>query len=130
MFQIPDTNRLRAILLECAQREATLDYKGLTTQLGFQPPNSIGQTTALLEACQEDDALLGLPQLASVVLQKSGEPYPRPGFFQKLTQLGIYQGLDKGAAAQMWHQNELERVYRYYQTSQDESISDASEDKL
>tara|TARA_B110000503_G_scaffold88899_2_gene134778 strand:- start:775 stop:1083 length:309 start_codon:yes stop_codon:yes gene_type:complete len=102
----------------------------LTTQLGFKPPNSIGQTTALLEACQEDDALMDLPQLAAVVLQKSGEPYPRPGFFQKLIQLGVYQGLDKGAAAQMWHQNELERVYRYYQPSQDEPIGDASEDKL
>ena len=127
MFQIPDTNRLRAILLECAQKEATLDYKSLTAQLGFQPPNSIGQTTALLEACQEDDALLELPQLAAVVIQKSGEPYPRPGFFQKLMQLGVYHGLDNGAAAQMWHQNELERVYRYYQLTQNIPTDDLSD---
>ena len=82
--------------------------------LGHTPPNSIQKTTILLEACQEDDALLNLPQLASVVIQKNGTPFPRPGFFQKLTEVGVYKGSDSGADAQMWHQNELEKVYRHY----------------
>ncbi|WP_320822937.1 hypothetical protein [Reinekea sp.] len=115
MTHIPDTNRLRQLLIGYAQQRSTLDYKSLTHELGFRPPNSIAQSTALLEACQEDDALLGLPQLVAVIIQKRGARCPRPGFFQKLTQLGVYQGQDSGAAAQMWHQNELERVYRHYQ---------------
>ncbi|WP_320822627.1 hypothetical protein [Reinekea sp.] len=115
MAYTPDTNALRQLLIGCAQQRSTLDYKSLTAQLGFRPPNSIAQSTTLLEACQEDDALLELPQLVSVVIQKNGARCPRPGFFQKLTQLGLYQGQDSGAAAQMWHQNELERVFRHYQ---------------
>jgi len=126
MTQTPDTNLLRQLLIGCAQQRSTLDYKGLTAQLGFRPPNSIAQSTALLEACQEDDALLGLPQLVAVVIQKTGASCPRPGFFQKLTQLGVYQGQDSGAAAQMWHQNELERVYRHYQIDPETQIDPAT----
>lgn len=110
-----DTNKMRAILLKIAELKTTIDYKTLAEQLGFAPPKTIAKTTALLEACQEDDALLNQPQLASVVVQKNGARYPRPGYFQKLTELGLYQGKDQGSAAQMWHQNELEKVYAFYQ---------------
>ncbi|MEJ2042530.1 MAG: hypothetical protein P8X74_07100 [Reinekea sp.] len=109
-----NTNQLRQILIEIAQTRKTIDYRTLANHLGFLPPNTISKTTTLLEACQEDDALLNQPQLASVVIQKTGAPYPRPGFFQKLTELGVYHGDDRGSAAQMWHQNELEKVYDYY----------------
>ncbi len=110
----PDTNQMRSILLQYAQKRLTLDYKTLTQLMQFSPPGSIAQATALLEACQEDDALLGQPQLAAVVVQKTGNPYPRPGFFHKLESLNIYQGPDRGPQAQMWHQNELEKVYSFY----------------
>jgi len=114
MADISDTNALRKILIELAKNRSTIDYKSLSNALGFVPPNTILQTTTLLEACQEDDALLAKPQLASVVVQKNGEQNPRPGFFQTLTTLGIYEGKDQGTQAQMWHQNELEKVYAYY----------------
>jgi hypothetical protein len=111
----PDTNQVRALLVEIAQNKGLTDYKTLSERLGLRPPNTIQKTTNLLEACQEDDALLQRPQLVSVVIQKNGAPYPRPGFFQKLSELGVYSGEDRGAQAQMWHQNELEKVYEYYQ---------------
>lgn len=114
MTQPPDTNQLRQILVDLAKKRATIDYKTLTTLLAFNPPNSIAKTTALLEACQTDDALLQQPQIAALVIQKSGDPCPRPGFFQKLTELGVYQGSDRGIEASMWHQNELEKVFNYY----------------
>lgn len=109
-----DTNHLRKLLEKIARSSSTIDYKSLADQLGFTPPNTIQQTTNLLEACQEDDALLGQPQLSSVVVQKNGKPVPRPGFFQKLHELRIYEGSDRGPQAEMWHQNELEKVYRFY----------------
>lgn len=109
-----DTNSLRKILISRAENRQTIDYKTLADELGFTPPNTIQKTTILLEACQEDDALLNQPQLASVVVQKRGAPYPRPGFFQQLKRLGVYDGSDNGAQAQMWHQNELEKVFQFY----------------
>ena len=109
-----DTNCLRKILVNLARNRQTTDYKTLASLLEFSPPNTIQKTTILLEACQEDDALLNQPQLAAVVIQKNGTPYPRPGFFQKLNEIGVYEGKDRDTEAQMWHQNELEKVYRYY----------------
>lgn len=110
----PDTNDLRKILLEFAQNRQTTDYKTVSELLGFRPPNTIQKTTTLLEACQEDDALLQQPQLAAIVIQKTGASHPRPGFFQRLTGLGVYDGKDRGSEAQMWHQNELEKVFQFY----------------
>ena len=115
MPNTPDTNQLRLELLSLVTSKSTIEYKQLADRLGFRPPNTILKTTQLLEACQEDDALLNQPQLAALVVQKNGMPYPRPGFFQKLAELGVYQGPDRGAQAQMWHQNELERVFNFYQ---------------
>lgn len=115
--QQPDTNRLRAILLSAAKHRQVLDYKSLAQQLGFSPPNTIQKTVILLEACQEDDALLGRPQLAATVIQKTGPRCPRPGFFQKLKELKVYEGQDRGPQAEMWHQNELEKVFDYYRSA-------------
>lgn len=109
-----DTNAVRAVLRGYASTHSTLDYKTLTQQLGILPPQSIAKTTALLEAIQEDDALLDQPQLVSVVIQKSGKPMPRAGYYLKLKELGLYRGDETGSSAQMWHQNELEKVFEYY----------------
>lgn len=109
-----DTRQIRQILIDTAQKRSTLDYKSLARALGFQPPNTIQKTVAVLEACQEEDAQLNRPQLASVVIQKSGTACPRPGFFQKLDELGVYHGPDRGPDAERWHHDELEKVYRYY----------------
>lgn len=109
-----DTNKLREILIPIAQNRGLIDYKTLSERLGFKPPSTIQKTVKLLEACQEDDALLNRPQLVSVVIQKNGAPYPRPGFFQRLEELDVYRGEDHGPQAQMWHQNELEKVYEHY----------------
>lgn len=114
MHPTHDTNSVRALLKRYAEKRQTLDYKSLADELGFVPPHTIQKTTALLEACQEDDALLGQPQLAAIVIQKQGANCPRPGFFQKLIDVGIYQGSDSGSQAEMWHQNELEKVFNFY----------------
>ena len=110
----PDTNLVRACLEAVARDHTTIDYKSLAERLSIRPPGMIRKTTTLLEAIQEEDALLKQPQLVAVVIQKSGKPYPRPGFFQTLRNLGLYAGNDDGADAQMWHQNELEKVYASY----------------
>lgn len=114
MPQMVDTNELRKVLISYAKQKQTVDYRSLTAQLGITPPQSINKTTQLLEACQEDDALLCQPQLASIVISKASDPIPRPGFFQTLIKLGIYTGKDHGPQAQMWHQNELEKVFAHY----------------
>lgn len=100
-----------------ARQKSTIDYKGLAEVLGCRPPGQIQAVTSLLEALQEDDANLNRPQLAAIVISKAKDPIPRPGFFQQLRALGVYDGPDSGSAAAMWHQNELERVFEFYQTT-------------
>ncbi|MCH8530491.1 MAG: hypothetical protein LAT65_06560 [Saccharospirillum sp.] len=106
-----DTNTLSHMLEGLRLRRETIQYKALAEALGLSPPGQIQQITALLEAIQEDDALLNRPQRAALVIQRGKEPVPRPGFFQKLKSLGVYQGPDKGPEAEMWHQHELERLF-------------------
>jgi hypothetical protein len=109
-----DTNELRKVLVNYAKQRKTLDYKTLSNLLNIAPPQTIYKTTQLLEACQEDDALLGQPQLAAIVISKNSDQIPRPGFFQTLKKLGVYSGKEQGPQAQMWHQNELEKVFERY----------------
>lgn len=106
-----DTNALSHLLDGLRLRRETIGYKTLADGLGLTPPRQIQKLVALLEAVQEDDALLGRPQRAALVVQKGPTPIPRPGFFQKLRALGVYQGRDSGPEAEMWHQNELERLF-------------------
>lgn len=106
-----DTNTLSHILEGLRLRRETIQYKALADALGLSPPGQIQQITALLEAIQEDDALLDRPQRAALVIQRGKAPIPRPGFFQKLKSLGVYLGPDQGPEAEMWHQHELERLF-------------------
>lgn len=108
-----DTNALSSLLEGLRLRRETVQYKTVAEALGIEPPQQIQKLAALLEAIQEDDALLGRPQRAALVIQKGREPIPRPGFFQKLAELKVFQGPDRGAQAAMWHQNELERLFYY-----------------
>ncbi len=114
MTQTIDTNLVRKQLKTVAQQRSLIDYKTLANHLNLKPPATIAQLTALLESCQEDDAVLDQPQLTAVVIQKSGPRCPRPGFFMTLKTLGLYFGPEKGPEAEMWHQNELERTYEFY----------------
>lgn len=107
-----DTNALARELDALRRRGETVQYKAMAERLGIRPPRQIQQLATLLEAIQEDDALLGRPQRAALVIQKGPQPIPRQGFFQKLKELGIYSGGDRGPEAEMWHQNELERLFR------------------
>lgn len=106
-----DTNTLARELEVLRRRRETVQYKTLADRLGLRPPRQIQQLADLLEAVQEDDALLGRPQRAALVVQKGPAPTPRPGFFLKLRDLGVYRGRDRGPEAEMWHQNELERLF-------------------
>lgn len=106
-----DTNTLLHLLEGLRLRQMTATYKSVADAIGLTPPGQIQALAALLEAIQQDDALLGRAQRASLVIQNGKEPIPRPGFFQQLSQLGVYHGPDQGAQAAMWHQNELEKLF-------------------
>ncbi|MHA7878376.1 MAG: hypothetical protein ACX931_01195 [Saccharospirillum sp.] len=106
-----DTNTLSHVLEGLRLRQETIQYKVLANALGLGPPGQIQQLAALLEAIQEDDALLNRPQRAALVIQRGKAPIPRPGFFLKLSALGVYRGPEQGPEAEMWHQHELERLF-------------------
>jgi hypothetical protein len=106
-----DTNALLHVLEGMRLRQITATYKSVADAIGLTPPGQIQALAALLEAIQQDDALLERPQRATLVIQNGRDLIPRPGFFQRLTELGIYQGNDQGPEAAMWHQNELEKLF-------------------
>lgn len=101
---------LRELLIGVAREEATVPYQGVITALDIPAP-AMQTLTRGLEVLQWQDALLGRPPLAAVVVQKS-RPYPRPGFFLTAQGLSVYAGPAEGAEAQMWHQHQLERVWQ------------------
>lgn len=104
-----DLQALRVLLTGVARAEATVPYQGVIKALDIPAP-AMQTLTQGLEILQWQDAVLGRPPLAAVVVQKK-QPYPRPGFFQTAQALQVYEGPSEGAEAQMWHQDQLEQLW-------------------
>lgn len=55
----------------------------------------------------EEDAAAGRPLLAAVVVSRTRQGLPAPGFFAKARELGCYDGPEQGPAAASWHRRTL-----------------------
>lgn len=108
-----ELNHLRQLLWHQVVHAQPLSYQAVAQQLALKPPRTILQLSTALERMMLEDCLAERPQLAAMVIQKNA-PLPRPGFFQTLSQLGLYQGNDQGNQAEIWHLRELERLQAYY----------------
>jgi hypothetical protein len=107
-----ELNSLRAVLIDYAQQSKTASYQQLLKDLSIAPPRSIQKLTTALEHLTREDVLLERPILATIAVQK-GEPFiPRQGFFQFLRELDIYNGADTGPVAEMWHLDEVQKVWK------------------
>lgn len=109
-----ELSRLRRMLVAHAQRFETTTYAELAQRLQLVPPRTIGQVSQALEILMEQDAIAREPILAAVVVQRSGT-IPRAGFFQKARSLGLYDGVDTGPHAELWHLTQRERLQVYWQ---------------
>ncbi len=104
-------DRLEALLREAARTKSTLSYREIAERLELRPPNTIRQTTELLEALMRLQAETGEPQLASLAVSRTRGGLPGPGFFALLSELGLYAAGATEADARAFHQAEKQRCF-------------------
>lgn len=100
---------LRDILEEVAARGTTITYRELADELDIASPHVIRQVGDLLERTMREDAAVGHPFLASVVVSQA-EGLPRRGFFERARRLGRYQGDAEGPEARAYFESEYRAV--------------------
>lgn len=105
---------LRRLLTEAAGRQATLRYADLARDAQVPPPHTIHKTAELLEELLREDHAAGRPLLAALAVSRRDDGTPAPGFFQLLTELGRYDGPDRGPEAVKVHRAELEEAWAWW----------------
>lgn len=107
-------DRARAALRGAAAHGAPLTYQALAGALAVEPPNRIHQVTTALEALMREDAATGRPFIAALVVSKTRNGLPAPGFFDLARRLGRFDGAPTEPAMRAYHQAELEAAVRYW----------------
>lgn len=107
-------DRLRRILMERAQTETLVTYKGLAERLGIGPPQTIRRVAGLLERLMAEDAEAGRPLLAALCVGRLRHNLPAPGFFTTAGELGLFTGDPEGREARDFHERELDRIFTRY----------------
>ena len=64
-----------------AAASLTITYGRLAKLLELSPPNTVHQVTVALERLMEEDAEVGQPFIAALVLSKTRSGLPAVGFF-------------------------------------------------
>ncbi len=105
---------LRGILTGLAEQGRTMTYRDLAQAANIPPPKTIHKLTLALEEMVRSDHADSLPLLAALAVGRGPEGIPGPGFFQLAASLGLYDGDDRGATAQAFHQAEVIRVFDYW----------------
>lgn len=102
-----DHAHLRRYLESVAAAGRTVTYQEVVDALGVGPPPRIHRLAEALEALMDADAAAGRPFVAAVVVSKTGQGMPAPGFFARARALDRYRGPESGAAAADYHRREL-----------------------
>ena len=109
-----DRAALRAILADVARAGATRTYQQVAVALALEPPQTIHRVALALESLMEEDAAAGRPLLAAVVVSRTRDGLPAPGFFARARALGRYDGPETGPGAAAFHAAELAAVHGHY----------------
>jgi len=101
---------MRQILIETAKLQETIPYSDLVSRIRAirMEPESYALATMLGEISREEDAA-GRGMLTVIVVHKSGDMQPGPGFFELAEELGR----ETSAILKCWV-DELKRVYAYW----------------
>ncbi len=102
----------RQVLLQVARQNRRLTYQEFARRCEITKPPVISQATQLLEQLMAYSTQRDLPVFAALVVQKNGH-LPRPGFFQKLQEMGVTEAFLNSEAASLWHQKELEKIQQW-----------------
>lgn len=108
----PDT--LRNYLKLIARGGRTVTYRDTARALRLEPPNTIHRVTGMLETLLEEDVAAGRPLIAALVVSRQRNNMPAPGFFAKLSSLGVYEGPESGDVAREYHQKQLQLAIDFW----------------
>ncbi|SLN48470.1 hypothetical protein [Oceanibacterium hippocampi] len=103
--------RLRHYLEGLAATRRTVTYGEAAMALALAPPHTIHRVATALEIMMAEDAAAGRPLLAALVTSKVRGDMPAPGFFAKAKKLGLHDGSDHGATAEIFVRMERERLW-------------------
>lgn len=106
--------RVRAQLRLAARRGTPVTYRDLALALDLSPPNTIHQLTELLEALMAEDAAVGRPFIAALVVSKARRGLPAPGFFDCARRLGRFADTGDALEAAAYHARELAVAVAYW----------------
>jgi hypothetical protein len=95
--------RVRMFLEQVARRQVPITYQELAKGLQISPPNTIHQLTVALESLMEEDAAVGRPLIAALVISKARGGLPASGFFDCARRLAQYSGAEEGPEAWAFH---------------------------
>lgn len=112
-----DPSALRAELTAVARAGETRTYQQVAQALGLEPPQTIHRVAVALERLMEEDAAAGHPLLAAVVVSRTRDGLPAPGFFAHARNLGRYDGPEQGPQAAAFHAAELAAVHECFKES-------------
>lgn len=102
---------LRPYLERLARERRTATYAEAARELAVEPPHTIHQVAGALEAAMDADAAAGRPLAAAVIVSRTRNGLPAPGFFERARALGRYDGPERGDEAAAFHAAELEAVF-------------------
>lgn len=80
--------RARRLLETVPEAELPLTYQRLAEALALTPPRTIRRVALALEQLMREDAAVGRPFIAALVVSRQGEGLPREGFFALAVELG------------------------------------------
>ena len=102
--------QLRAHLQARATQRSPITYHEAATALRLAPPHTIHQVTQALEQLMAEDAAADRPFIAALVIGKSRDGSPAPGFFDCASRLGRFAGDAPGPEARVFHAAQLDAV--------------------
>ncbi|AHC73533.1 hypothetical protein P856_306 [Candidatus Endolissoclinum faulkneri L5] len=105
---------LCVILEDLARSKSIITYADLARSAKVAGPCFIHKTCTALELIMEQDVARNRPLLAAIVISKTRNKLPAPGFFRQLTKLGVYCGPEQGKEAAIFHACELKKVWEFY----------------
>ena len=108
----PETlpRRLRAHLQARATQRSPITYLDAAKALMLLPPYTIHQVTEALEQLMAEDAAADRPFIAAMVISKSRDGLPAPGFFACAARFGRFTGNPAGPDARMFYAAQFSAV--------------------
>lgn len=107
--------RVRSYLCRIAAGQAVpITYQALAKALELSPPNTIHQLTVALEYLIEEDAAVARPLIAALVVSKSRQGLPAPGFFDCARRVGRFNGGPSGSEDSAFYAAEFKKAVEFW----------------